>query len=598
MVVELTNSPFTPVEIAARAAVAERARRVAAANGAPALIERPVGEGRRLRVICIGAGFSGIGAAIYLPQHVPNLDLQLYERAEDVGGVWHHNRYMGAACDIPAHTYQFSFANNPGWSKFYAGQEEIREYLLRVTDHYGIRPMVQFRHEVTEAKFREDGQWTVTVKNLATGETFVDTADLVLYATGLLSHPTWPKIPGREEYKGILRHTGSWKAAQEEAEGMDWSDKTVGVIGAGSSAIQVVPVMASKCKNLVNFGRSPTWITPTFGEEMVEKLGMDMKTANHVFTAEEKAKFGSDPEAYRNFRLTIERDLGSFHYVTHRNSQEQEYMYNAAREGMEKKLASRPEVAQSLIPNFTVACKRLTPGPGYLEALTEDHVTLETSDLECFTAGGLRTKSGKEYKLDAIICGTGFDVSSVPKFPIVGLDGINLQDEWSKQVETYLAVSIPKMPNFFSVLGAQAVVGSGNLLIMIEAQLRYIGQAIKKIQAEGYKYMVVKDQCAKDFARYTDDYFARTVFTTDCPSWYKGVNDGHIRTLWPGSSQHCVWSLRNPRWEDYEFEREPEYKHTMAWLGDGHIPAEADPAFYYDELRAGFREQVFFPVKA
>jgi cation diffusion facilitator CzcD-associated flavoprotein CzcO len=165
------------------------------------------------------------------------------------------NRYAGVACDIPAHTYQYTFADNTQWSKFYAGGDEIHKYLLRVTDHYGLRPLIKLQHEIVEARW--DGtRWNLKIKNLATGEDVDDTCDFIYYSPGLLSNPVWPKIPGREAYTGIIHHSGNWDAAQEEADGMDWSNKTVGVIGVGSSAIQIVPEMQRKCKKLFTFGRS------------------------------------------------------------------------------------------------------------------------------------------------------------------------------------------------------------------------------------------------------------------------------------------------------------------------------------------------------
>lgn len=499
---------------------------------------------------------------------------------------------MGAACDIPAHTYQFTFADNSQWSKFYAGGAEIHQYLNHVVDHYKLRPFIKLRHTVTEAKWLDDeGQWALKVEG-PDGKVFEDKCDFVYYATGLLSNPVWPKIPGREKFKGVIHHTGQWDAAKEEREGMDWSTKRVGVIGTGSSAIQVVPEMQKKCKELVNFARSNTWITPTFGDITLKKLGVDTdKAANHEFTDEQKKHF-QDPDVYREFRLMVERDLGSAHYLTHRDTGLQKMVRDDAERQMLRRLASKPDIIKALVPNYSIGCRRITPGPGYLDALTQDNVQFVTEDLECFTETGIRTKSGQEFELDAIICATGFDTSSVPRFPIYGKDGVNLQDEWTKEVKTYLAISVPKMPNFFSILGPQAVVGSGNLLIMMEAELTYVAKAINKCQREGYKSLVVKQEPVESFMKYTDDYFRRTVFTTDCNSWYKGgsTKAGGIRTLWPGSSQHHVISLLEPRWEDYEYVRLPEYKHTMGWLGDGHIPAKLDPAFYYQLMRSGYKE--------
>lgn len=292
----------------------------------------------------------------------------------------------------------------------------------------------------------------------------------------------------------------------------------------------------------------------------------------------------------------IERDLGSVHYITHRGSEMQTAVRADILATMQRKLESKPDVSTTLIPDFPVGCKRMTPGPGYLDALVAPNVDFVSEDLECFTEKGIRTTSGKEYELDAIICATGFDTSSIPGFPIYGTGGVNLQDAWKDEARTYLATAVAGMPNFFSILGTQSGVGSGSLLIVMEEQIAYMAKALNKCSAEGYKSLVVKEDAVASFLKYTDAYFSRTVFTDDCKSWYKNGQTGaaKIRTLWPGSSQHCILSLRNPRWEDYEYEREPQYEHPMAWLGDGHIPTEMDPAFYYDDLRQRIDKLSFF----
>lgn len=314
-----------------------------------------------------------------------------------------------------------------------------------------------------------------------------------------------------------------------------------------------------------------------------------------VFSEEEKEKL-KDPAFYNEFRKMIERDLGSVHYITHRGSALQDGVRADIFATMQRKLAAKPEVGGVLIPDFPVGCKRMTPGPGYLDALVSDNVDFVSDDLECFTEKGIRTIKGQEYELDAIICATGFDTTSIPGFPIYGQGGVNLQDAFKTEARTYLGTTIAGMPNFFSILATQTGVGSGSLLIVMEEQMAYMAKAINKCSAEGYKSIVPKEAAVASFLKYTDAYFARTVFTTDCKSWYKGGKSGNakIRTLWPGSSQHCILSLRHPRWEDYEYERAPEYDHEMAWLGDGHISAELDPAFYYEDLRTRMDKLSFF----
>lgn len=187
-----------------------------------------------MRVVCIGAGFSGICAAVQFPP-IPDVDFQIYERADDIGGVWHQNRYPGVACDVPSHSYQYSFCEKTDWSAYYAPGSEIQQYICAVADRHDLRKYIKLEHCVTRAEWDENrSKWLLTVTN-ATGTTFDDEADFVLFATGLLSKPVWPDIPGRERFKGKMVHSGDWKAAElEQQPGFAWSDQRVGVIGVVS----------------------------------------------------------------------------------------------------------------------------------------------------------------------------------------------------------------------------------------------------------------------------------------------------------------------------------------------------------------------------
>lgn len=497
---------------------------------------------------------------------------------------------MGVACDVPAATYTYTFASNSKWDKFYAGGAEIKTYLSRVVEHYNLRPLIKLQHEVVDARW--DGkQWNVQVKDLVSGNIIKDSADFIYYSPGLLSNPIWPDIPGRESYKGILRHSGKWDAAKEEEEGMDWSDKRVGVIGVGSSAIQIIPVMQSKCRELVSFGRSRTWIIGTYGDSILASMGIDpSKQSNYAFTDAEK-EYLANFENYKDFRMVVEREMGLQHFLIHRDTKAQNGFRALSEAKMRSKLEDKPELADRLVPDFAVGCKRLTPGPGYLEALAQPNTSFVTDDLECFTPTGIRTKKGEEYQLDAIICATGFKADAKPRFPIVNeVTGDNLQDLWDYEPVSYMSVGAPRMPNFFTVLGPQSHVGTGNLLIIMEAELAYAAKCIAKCQREGIRSMTPKDSAIQDWIRYTDAYFPRTVYSTECPSWYKSGGHGTIRTLWPGSSQHAVAALREPRWEDWDYERDPQYKHSMSWLGDGQIAPHYDPAFYFDEMRSRHKD--------
>lgn len=248
--------------------------RTADYSWAPPLVEQPIGDARPVRILGVGAGFSGIGFAIQVASKLPNSTIQIYEKADQLGGVWHANRYPGVACDIPAHTYQFTFCENTQWSRFYAPGAEIKEYLDKVADEYDVRPVIKLRNEVIELRWQEEkGTWLARIRDLESGQEFTDEAEFIAYAPGGLSRPQWPAIPGREEYKGIIRHSGTWNIAAEEAAGMDYSGKSVAVIGVGSSAIQIVPSMRERGAKITNFGRTKTWLAGVFADAALKEIG-------------------------------------------------------------------------------------------------------------------------------------------------------------------------------------------------------------------------------------------------------------------------------------------------------------------------------------
>ncbi|KAK1966840.1 FAD/NAD(P)-binding domain-containing protein [Colletotrichum sublineola] len=561
------------------------------------LLEQPIDANRKVRVVCVGAGFSGIGSAIHMREHIHDVEFQVYEAADDIGGVWHHNRYAGVACDIPSHSYQFSFCQNTQWSKFYAPGEEIHNYLKKVVGHYQLQRFITLRHRVIEATWsQEKGKWAVVVQNLETEEEIVDEADFILYATGLLSKPKWPLIGGRETYRGLLHHSANWDAAKEEKQnGSLWKDKRVAVIGGGSSSIQIMPEMQKKAKHVTNFVRSRTWISSMFASDLMEKFEGPKGASNHTFTDQEKERFRDD-NYYRQFRRELERELNSAHTITEQNHPTQLEAREAMEKAMREKLEANPEIAEKLIPDFPVACKRLTPGPGYLECLLANNVDFCSQEVARFTEKGLMTADGCEHEFDAIICATGFDVSAVPAFPIRGLNGVNLQDLWAKEPKQYLGVCVSQMPNFFPILNAQSAVGTGSLLLLLEQQIAYVTKCIQKCIREGYKSIVVKESAVDSFLKYTDNYFDRTVFNGNCKSWYKNGTTGKakIRTLWPGSCLHGYTALRHPRWEDFDYERLSDYDHPMAWLGNGDVRPDLDRAFYFEELWALHKDHPMF----
>ncbi|GJE84376.1 NAD(P)/FAD-dependent oxidoreductase [Phanerochaete sordida] len=567
----------------------------------------PIDAPRPLKVVVIGAGFSGIAAGIRFLQRVPNVELTIYEKNGGIGGAWWSNRYPGLACDIPSHCYQYTFFPNTQWSAFYAPGSEILAYLQTVVSTYDLEKYIKLEHEMVGAKWDEaTGRWRVNIKRPRTkaegAEVFEDTADLLFTGVGSLSRWNWPDIEGLGSFKGSLIHSAKWEVPSPadatasspqirpnwEEDVKDWGNKRVAVIGVGSSAIQIVPALQKKVGRVLNFVRGKTWLAlPFAGGKMAELLHRDPTSENYVFSEEEKASF-RDNDYYKQFRHDLEADLNSVHQGTLKDSDMQKGARAAFRANMLERLTKKPWIADHLIPDFGVACRRLTPGPGYLEALCEDNVDFVPTAIKRITEAGIETIDGQQYEVDVIICATGYDTSYTYPFQMVGRNGVRLADKWAPHPRSYLSICVDDFPNWFFSLGPNAGVGSGSLLALMEYQVDYAVHAARKMQREGLKTIEIKKEAVDDYDEYIEHYFPTTVYSEKCRSWYKmGKEEGRIVGLWPGSCLHALVSLKDPRWEDFSYSRRDGSKNRLRWLGNGMTHSEqymtGDRAWYLND---------------
>ncbi|KAH2435519.1 hypothetical protein KXW35_004619 [Aspergillus fumigatus] len=524
--------------------------------------ERSIDKARPLRVVIIGSGISGIIASIRFRQRIPNVDLCVYEKNEDIGGTWLENRYPGCACDIPAHTYQATFEPNKEWSTFYAAAPEIHAYWKRVAEKYGCMKYIKLKQAVVEAVWDDSkSKWQLKVQDIQTDTVYTDECNILISATGALNSWKWPDIPGLHDFKGKLQHSARWD------ENYDYTGKRAAVIGNGSSGIQIVPGMLPKVAHIDHYIRGRTWLSPTFARQHVDKRG-GAELENFSFTPEEIETFKKDHSAYQRFRKEIELELQSVHGVTLLGTPEQIGAREVFLQNMKRRLSRKPEMCEDLIPSFPPVCRRLTPGPGYLEALTDDKVDVITSKIVKVDAEGIITADGQHHPTDVLVCATGFDTTFNPRFPVIGRNGVTLANRWQKTPETYLSLAVDGFPNYFICLGPNAALGEGNLLLLIEKEIDYFTLCVQKMQRDNIRAMSVKKEAVEMFTRYCDQYFSRTVFSEKCRSWYKGgTEDGRVIALWPGSSLHSMKALAHPRWEDYTYDYVND--NPNGWLGDG-----------------------------
>ncbi|CAK7214509.1 hypothetical protein SCUCBS95973_002171 [Sporothrix curviconia] len=539
---------------------------------------------RPLKVRVVGAGYSGIVNAIRIPQRMRNVDLVVYEKEEKIGGVWWVNKYPGVACDIPAHSYQYSFAPNPHWSSLYAPGREIQAYLQSTAERFGATRFIKTQHKLESAAWdATTKEWVLQVTNLATGESFEDRCNILITARGQLSNINWPDITGLDTFGGKIMHSAAWD------EDYDFTGKKVAVIGNGSSSIQIVPKLQQVAgTDLKVFMRSKTWISSRFGDNAMIQLGLDPNDVD--FPPEKRAEWAADADAYFKLRKAFETDGNAIHDSTVLGSDMQKHFQSVFKGAMQERLKERADIFNLIVPDFAPGCRRLTPGKGYLEALMEPNVEVLAEAVKGVDATGVITATGRHLDVDVIVCATGFKVSEPPPFSVRGRNGLELADRWGDIPESYLSVAVDGFPNYLMMFGPNSAIGFGSLTKILEAECDYIVQVLRKVQREDYATIEPKAARVADFSQYIDAYFANTVYMDNCRSWYrtKGGMGNRICGLWPGSTVHALETLRSPRWEDFDYELVDGVAGNPApnwlrWLGNGRSKTQepgGDPAWY------------------
>lgn len=354
--------------------------------------------------------------------------------------------------------------------------------------------------------------------------------------------------------------------------------KHIAVIGAGSSGIQIVPALIDKVRGMDHYIRGKTWISNQHGGERLSTR-TDGKGGNFAYTDDERQAWRADTPSYIKYRKEIELEMQTLYSKSQRDSELQTSARAQYQADMHHRLKEKPELLQKLLPDFPPLCKRLTPGPGYLEALTSPKVQVITTPVIAIDETGVTTSCGTHRPVDAIVCATGFHIGS--GFPIIGCNGVNLREKYSENPESYLGLATDGFPNFFQSLGPNSFQGAGNLLIMIEQIHTYLSQIISKMAYDNVGLVEPKRAQVENFTRFCEKYFERTVYSAECASWYKlstprqsleERRKARVTALWPGSSLHCLKALEKVRWEDYELQ--PYDGNEFGWFGNGWTVAE------------------------
>ena len=480
-------------------------------------------------IVIIGSGFAGLGMAIQLKKAGFH-DFVVLEKNDDLGGTWRDNQYPGCACDVPSPMYSFSFELNPDWSRMFAPQQEIWDYLRRTVAKYDVAGYVRYRSAVETLEYDDVARrWQVVT---AGGEVYTPKA--VISGIGALHIPSYPSIPGLDRFAGTAFHSAEWDHS------CDLTGKRVAVIGTGASAIQFVPRVAEQAGRLQVFQRTAPWIQP---KPDIEFPGSMRKVMRGV------------PGAARAVRNTIYWALESRGAGFTVNPRLAKPMESVARRHIARQVPD-PQLRAKVTPDYTIGCKRVLLSSDYYPALNRPNVDLVTDGIAEVREHSIVTEDGAEYDVDVIIYGTGFKVTDALKEQrIVGRGGLKIQEAWADGIEAYRGVTIPGFPNFFMLLGPNTGLGHHSVVFMIEVQIQHIMSCLRLLSEHGADTIEVRPAALRRFNDRIHRRLRRAVWSEGgCRSWYLDEN-GVNRTIWPGFTFEYWASTRRARPADYVLTR-------------------------------------------
>jgi cation diffusion facilitator CzcD-associated flavoprotein CzcO len=482
---------------------------------------------RTPRFAVVGAGMAGILSAAKLAE-TGFTDVTVYEKADRLGGTWRENTYPGVACDVPSHLYSYSFAPNPEWTHVFSPGHEIWAYLEDVARRHGVDERIRYGTEVTRLEYRGN-RWRVET---SAGD--VDEADVVIAATGVLHHPRYPDIEGLDDFAGALFHSARWD------HDVTLEGARVGIVGTGSSAVQIVGAVVDTVAELHLFQRTAQWILPV---------------PNNPVTDDEKERYRSDPSAMRAVRDDLSRSFTEnfANAVVDASSPQMKLLEELCRANLEGSVAD-PELQERLRPTYRAACKRLVISPNFYAAIQRPNAHLVTDGIERVEREGVRTVDGRLHELDVLVLATGFRVDRFMRpIDVVGRGGVSLDTVWAKRPSAYLSVSIPEFPNLFMLNGPNGPVGNFSLIDVAELQFDYIMQLIQPLASGDWKEVSATRDAAERFEAGRVEAAKNTVWVTGCRSWY--LDDRGIPAVWPWTFDHFREEMSRPRLDDYELTR-------------------------------------------
>lgn len=478
-----------------------------------------------MRFAVIGAGMSGILAAIKLRESGQG-EVTVFEKADRIGGTWRDNVYPGLSCDVPAHNYTYSFAFNPEWSGYYAPGAEIQAYFERVVRDHGIGDAIRFGSEVIACRWTGD-RWRIELADGCTSD-----AEVIIAATGVLHHPRWPEIPGLADFAGTAMHTARWNP-DEPLKG-----KRIGIVGSGSTGIQMATRLGLDGHDVVHFQRSPQWIMPV---------------PDHVYTPEQRERFRRDPAAIEALR-NDEQYWSNVHRfndaIVDPDSPAMAEIEEYCRVNLEQSVHD-PELRERLRPDYRAACKRLIYSSSYYQAAQLANVETVTCGIERIVPDGILDRDNRHHRLDILALATGFHADRFLRPMIVeGTGGMDLEQTWHERCSAYLGVTMPHFPNLFMLNGPTSPVGNFSLIDVAEMQWRYIERLLEPIVNRSASAVCVSETAFADYERRRIDAARQTIFASGCSSWY--LDDQGVPMTWPWPYKAFEQATAAPDWSEFD----------------------------------------------
>ncbi|MTE16760.1 flavin-containing monooxygenase [Nocardia aurantiaca] len=498
--------------------------------------QRAEGLPERVRVLVIGAGFGGLGAAIKLRENGIT-DFVVLARESDVGGTWQVNTYPGAQVDVPSLLYSYSFAPNPYWTRLYPLQAEIQAYLRRTAERFGVLPHIRFGCEIEQCVWDEDAQhWIVRT------DAGVVHAQFVIAGFGPFSAPSIPKFPGIETFTGTAFHSAHWD------HGHDLTGRRVAVIGTGASAVQFVPQIQPRVEHLSVFQRTPIWVMPH-----------PDRPTNPVT----RGLWRRVPGAQRSARQALAVLFESLVPPFTKHPDLLVGLEKSARWNIQRSIED-PRLREALTPRYRLGCKRPTFSNTYYPALAAANAEVVTSGIERIDATGIITKDGEHHPVDTIIYGTGFRINDHPIAErLIGRNGVSMAQLWAEDPKAYLGTTVSGLPNMFIVLGPNSAPYT-SAVVTIEAQLAYIIDALRTAEKAGISSIDVQPGVQREFNDRLDRQLSRSVWATGgCDSYYIGQG-GRIVAFWPGFAAQFAHRTRKLNLDDYQVVSRPAAMTTGA----------------------------------